>query len=166
MKSRCVFLTNDLPAARTAMLAAHQAGIDDADIGLVARKDIQKATRPNQRLHDRNDFYPALWRGALWGGVGGLVLGLVAGWLMSSPGFPLGGAIATCVIGAIAGGCMSAVAGAAVDDPVDRQFRSEIDSGHVLVVVDVPEDQLGRVEACVTHTGAVRLPFEAPTAAS
>lgn len=164
MKNRCVFRTNDLPTARAAMLAAHQVGIDDDDIGLLARKDIQKVTRPAQRLHNRNDFYPALWRGALWGGGGGLVLGIVAGLMMSSSGFPFEAAIATCVIGAIAGGCMSAVAGSAVPDPVDRRFKSEIESGHILVVVDVPEDQLARVEASVTHTGAVRLPFETPTA--
>ncbi|EIL94596.1 MULTISPECIES: DUF1269 domain-containing protein [Rhodanobacter] len=166
MKNRCVFRTNDLPTARAAMQAAHQAGIDDDDIGLLARKDIQKLSRPGQRLHNRNDFYPALWRGALWGGIGGLVLGLIAGLLIPASGFPLEGAIATCVIGAIAGGCMSAVAGAGIADPVDRRFKSEIDSGHILVVVDVPEDQLTRVEASVTHVGAVRLPFETPTVAT
>jgi len=166
MKNRCVFSTNDLPGARAAMRAAHQAGIDDDDIALLAREDIEKATRPEQRMHNRSDFYPALWRGALWGGISGLVLGAIAGLVTSSSGFPLAGAIATGLVGAIAGCCMSAVAGAAVPDPVDRRFKGEIDSGHVLVVVDVPHRRLAEVEASVTHTGAVRLPFHAHTAVS
>jgi hypothetical protein len=166
MKNRCVFSTNDLPGARAAMQAAHQAGIENDDIALLAREDIEKITRPDQRLRDRNDFYPALWRGALWGGVGGLILGIIAGLVTSSSGFPLAGALATCLVGAIAGCCMSAVAGAAVPDPVDRRFKSEIASGHVLVVVDVPHRRLADVEASVTHTGAVQLPFHARTAVS
>lgn len=166
MKNRCVFSTNDLSAARAAMQAAHQAGIGNDDIALLAREDIEQATRPDQRLRNRSDFYPALWRGALWGGIGGLILGIIAEWVTSSSGIPLAGVLATCVVGAIAGCCMSAVAGAAVPDPVDRRFKREIDRGQVLVVVDIPHRRLADVEASVTHTGAVLLPFHAHTAMS
>jgi hypothetical protein len=164
MKNRCVFSTNDLSAAHAAMRAAHRAGIADDDIALVAREDIEQAEAPEHRLRNRSDFYPALLRGALWGGGGGLLLGLIAGWLTFSSGLPLAGVLATGVVGAIAGCCMSAVAGAAVPDPVDRRFRREIDSGHVLVVIDTPHRRLADVESSVADTGAVLLPFHAHTA--
>ena len=78
MKTRYVFSTPDLSAARTAMQAARDAGIDDRDVSLVAREDIEL-----QRIHDhlmqgRNDFYPAALRGGACGGGTGLLLGLVA----------------------------------------------------------------------------------------
>jgi hypothetical protein len=166
MKNRCVFSTGDLTTARAAMRAAHQAGIADDDIALLAREDIERAAPPEQRLRNRCDFYPALLRGALWGGGGGLVLGVVAGLVTFSSGLPLAGVLASCVVGAIAGCCMSAVAGAAVPDPVDRRFRHEIDSGRILVVIDVPHGRIADVEASVAHTGAELLPFHAHTALS
>lgn len=162
MKNRCVFSTRDLAAARAAMQAAHQAGVAHRDIALLAREDIERDLREHC-LQDRNDFYPALLRGALWGGGGGLLLGLVAGLVTASTDLPLAGALATCVVGAVAGCCMSAVAGAAVPDPVDRRFRHEIDSGRVLVVVDAPHRRLAEVEASVARTGAEPLPFHAHT---
>jgi hypothetical protein len=41
MKTRQLFSTPDLAAARTAMEAARMAGVDDGDISLIARADIE-----------------------------------------------------------------------------------------------------------------------------
>ncbi|MGC1550606.1 MAG: hypothetical protein WA777_18955 [Rhodanobacter sp.] len=163
MKTRCVFTTNDIYTARAAMEAAHQAGVDDNDIALLARSDIEQAQIPDHLLRGRNDFYAGALRGMLWGGGTGLLLGFIATMVSASFQFPLSGALFTCAIGAIIGCWISALVGSGVPDPVDRKFKSEIDSGHILVVVDTPRDNLAQVEPAVARTGAVELPFHLRT---
>ncbi|TNY26706.1 hypothetical protein [Fulvimonas soli] len=161
MKTRCVFATRDLATARAAMAAAHRAGVDDADIAFLAREDIEQAQIPDHRLLGRNDFYPAARRGVVWGGVSGLALGLAAEWL--APAFQFSTALVIAAIGAIAGAWIGALVGSEVPDPVDRKFRSEIDRGHILVVIDAPGDRLAQIEPAVVHAGARPLPFHART---
>ena len=78
MKTRHVFSTPDLDTAQAAMAAARHAGIDDEDILLVARSDIELDSIPNDRQEADSDFVPAALRGAGYGGAAGLLAGLVA----------------------------------------------------------------------------------------
>ena len=56
--------------------------------------------------------------------------------------------------------------GSSLPDPVRRRFEERIEAGEVLVVVDAPEAQMDQVDRRIAGAGAVRLPFEAPSAAS
>jgi len=162
MKTRCVFSTSDLTAARAAMAAAQEAGIDDRDISLVAREDIELERIPDHLMQGRNDFYPAALRGGACGGGTGLLLGLIA---VAVPplGVTLAGAAAITVAGAVFGSWIGELVGFEVPDVVSRKFKDEIAAGRILVVIDANKEQLAVAEPAVARTGATQLPFHAHT---
>ena len=163
MKTRHVFSTPDLLAARTAMQAARDAGIDDRDISLVAREDIELQRIPDHLMQGRNDFYPAALRGGACGGGTGLLLGLIA--VVVPPlGVTLAGAAAMTVAGALFGCWIGELVGFEVPDPVSRKFKDEIAAGRILVVVDASREQLAAATPAIANTGATVLPFHAHTA--
>jgi hypothetical protein len=163
MKTRSVFSTPNLPAAQAAMQAAREAGVDDKDLSLIAREDIELEKIADHRLVDHNDSSPAAVRGIGLGGGTGLLLGLIA---VAVPplGLTLAGVGAMTVAGAAMGAWTGALVGFDVPDAVSRNFQEQIKAGHILVVVDTEADQLAPARTAVEATGAVLLPFEAPTA--
>ncbi|WP_426700012.1 hypothetical protein ACPPVV_11445 [Rhodanobacter sp. Col0626] len=163
MKTRCVFSTPNLIAARAAMSAAQQAGIDERDISLVAREDIELEQIPDHLMQGRNDFYPAALRGGACGGGTGLLLGLIA---VTVPplGVTLAGAAAMTLAGAVFGCWIGELVGFEVPDVVSRKFKSEIAAGRILVVIDARKEQLDVAEPAISRTGATPLPFHAHTA--
>lgn len=162
MKTRYVFSTPNLAAARAAMEAARQAGIDDHDISLIAREDIELEKIPDHLLQGRNDFYPAALRGGACGGGTGLLLGLVA---VAIPplGVTLARAGAMTLVGAAFGCWIGELVGFEVPDAVSRKFKDEIAIGRILVVIDGNREKLARAESAMARTGAVPLPFHART---
>lgn len=163
MKTRHVFSTPDLLAARTAMQAARDAGIDDRDISLVAREDIELQRIPDHLMQGRNDFYPAALRGGACGGGTGLLLGLIA--VVVPPlGVTLAGAAAMTLAGAVFGCWIGELVGFEVPDAVSRKFKDEIAAGRILVVVDASKEQLAVATPAIARTGALVLPFHAHTA--
>lgn len=161
MKSRRVYSTPDLFTAHAAIRAACEAGIRDTDISLVARPDIEVGHIPNQRKEADSDFMPAALRGAMFGGLTGLLAGTVA---VLAVGMMWAGAGLAALAGALIGMFASSLVGASLPDPVRRKFDGEIKAGRILVLVDAAEELLPQVEAAVTRIGAMPLPFDAPTA--
>jgi hypothetical protein len=165
MKIRCVFATPDLLTARATMAAARDAGIDDQDISLVAREDIELERIPDHLLQERSDFYPAALRGGACGGGTGLLLGLIA--IAVPPlGVTIAGAAAMTVAGAVFGTWIGELVGFDVPDAISRKFKDEIAAGRILVVIDASKEQLGVAEPAIARAGATTLPFHAHTALS
>lgn len=163
MKTRHVFSTPDLSTAKAVMQAARSAGIDDAEISLVARSDIELEATPEQHKEAGGDFFPAALRGVAGGGATGLLCGLVA--IAIPPiGVTLAGVAGLALAGAMVGGWTGALAGSSIPDPVRRKFESEIEAGRILVVLDGDKDRLDRAEPALERAGASALPFETPTA--
>jgi|SRR5688572_20452025 hypothetical protein len=164
MKTRRVFSTPDLVTARAAMQAAREAGIRDDDISLVARSDIEVGHIPNKRKEADSDFVPAALRGALFGGLAGLLAGAISVLVFPSVGMTWAGTGLVALAGALIGMFASSLVGSALPDPVRQKFDGEIKAGQILVLVDGAAELLPAVEAAVTRTGALSLPFDAPTA--
>lgn len=163
MKTRHVFSTPDLDTAQAAMAAARQAGIDDDDLLLIARSDIELDSIPDGRKEADSDFIPAALRGAGYGGATGLLAGLVA--VAVTPiGLTVAGIGAVAVAGALVGCWASALVGSSLPDPVRRKFHDEIEAGRILLVIDATKDILDAAEAAITRSGATPLPYEATTA--
>src|SRR5215213_964805 len=78
MKLRHVYSAPDLATATRALQAARSAGIDNDDLSLIARSDIELDAIPDERKDVKTDTLPAAARGALGGGAAGLLAGLVA----------------------------------------------------------------------------------------
>lgn len=163
MKTRHVFITPDLDTAQAALVAARDAGIEDNQLLLVARSDIELESIPNDRQEADTDMLPAAMRGAGYGGATGLLAGLVA--LAIPPlGVTLAGAAAIGLAGAMVGCWSSALVGASLPDPIRRKFESEIQAGNILLVVDGEEKVLAVAEPAILRAGARVLPYEATTA--
>jgi uncharacterized membrane protein len=151
-----------LLAAQAAMDAAREAGIEDHDISLVAREDIEMQKIPDHRLKEHHDVTPSAVRGICCGGGSGLLLGLIA--IAVPPlGITLAGAGAMVVAGAAMGAWTGALVGFDVDDAISRKFRDEIAAGCILVVLDGDKEKLMHAKASVERTGAIPMPFHAHT---
>lgn len=163
MKTRHVFIAPDLDTAQAALAAARSAGVEDNDLLLVARSDIELESIPDNRQEADTDLMPAALRGAGYGGATGLLAGLVA-FAIPPLGITLAGAAAIGVAGAMIGTWASALVGASLPDPIRRKFESEIQAGNILLVVDANRELLMAAEPAIIDAGATPLPYEAAKA--
>lgn len=163
MKTKHVYLAHDLGAATDAVARARAVGVDDQDIALIARADLEMQELPEKYRNASTDFVPAALKGALGGGTAGLLAGLVA---VAIPGLgvTLAGAAAIAAVGAAAGTWSSGLMGSALPDPVRRQFEDEIAAGRILVAIDADDDAHPRIEAALAGGGVRKLPFEESSA--
>jgi hypothetical protein len=164
MKMRHVFSTPDLDVARSAMDAARAAGIDDEDILLVARSDIELDSIPGERKEADTHFMAGAVRGAGWGAVAGLIVGLAM--YATAIEWHWYGVIGAAFAGALIGAFGAALAGSSLPDPIRVKFDDEIKAGHILVIVDGSSELLRAAEPSITRTGARPLPFDASKAMS
>jgi hypothetical protein len=158
MKHRRVFSAANLAIAQACVSAARLKGMDNENIALIARPDIEIESIPQDRLDVSADMVPAGCRGALGGAVVGLLAGIIA-LAIPSFGVTIGGIAALTVIGAVVGAWSAALAGSAIPNPVRRAFEKEIRAGRILVVVDGAKDKLpagGRDGRDRRHSVAIR----------
>lgn len=160
MKIRHVFSSPELATIRAAMAAARAAGVNDSDILLVARSDIELEVVPDDRKEADTDLKPAAVRGAGFGAAAGLLGGLLA--VVVAPiGVTLAGAAAVTLAGAAIGSGASALFGAGLPDPIRQKFHDEIEAGRILLVIDGEPDVLTAAEPAILQTGVEALPYEA-----
>lgn len=163
MKTRHVYSTSDLGMTRAAMDAARAAGVEEDSILLVARSDIELDTIPRRHQEADTDFMPAALKGAAIGGGGGFLLGLGA--IVLTPiGLTIAGIAAATLAGVAIGGLSSSLFGAALSDPVRRQFEDEIEAGRILLVIDTEDEVQAVAGPAIEATGAAPLPFDRATA--
>ena len=165
MKVRRVYSTSSLPAAQTAIRDIRDAGIEDDDISLIARSDIELERVPEHQKEAPTDFKHAALRGAGLGGATGLLAGLAA---VAFPplGLTIAGVALTTLGGAAVGTWASALVGASLPDPIRRRFEEEIEAGRILIVIDGEGEALERAEAALSAAGALHLPYDEPSALS
>ncbi len=156
MKHRHVFRTRDLAHARAGIALAREGGVEDSCIALVARPDIEIGQIPNRRKEADTDFIPAALKGAVYGGLGGVALGL-ASMAVKPLHFGVVAVVVMGVCGILLGAWASSLMGSALPDPVRREFKDEIDAGHVLLLVDADEDLHRVLEPRLVEQGHVLL---------
>ena len=163
MKTKHVYLVRDVAMAQAAVTRARALGVDEHDIALIARADLEMEELPEQYRNASTDFVPAALKGALTGGSAGLVAGLIA---VAIPGLgvTLAGAAAIAAVGAAAGTWSSGLMGSALPDPVRRRFEDEIAAGRILVTIDAPDADHARIGVGLADVGATPLPFEESSA--
>lgn len=159
MKHRHVFSVSDLQSAERAISVVRESGIGDDCISLITRADIEIESIPQNRLDATTDTVPAAIRGAIGGGLIGLLVGVIA---MAVPtfGMAIAGAGLLVAIGALVGAWSSALIGSAVPNEVRRQFENEIERGRILVVIDGDKQTLPAAEADLARLGIRPLPFD------
>lgn len=147
---RIYFLVPSVGSAKTIVNDVLLARIEERHIHVVAREGTPMQELPEARLAQKTDLVPALERGAAVGGLMGLLVDLVA---VTFPpaGLVLGGGalLGIALFGAGFGAWMSAMVG--VDFPSGhlQKFESAIESGQLLIMLDVPADRVDEIEAIV-----------------
>ena len=163
MKTKHVYLANDLRIASAAIAAARGCGVEEPDIALIARSDLEMERIPENFRNASTDFVPAMLKGAVGGGSAGLLAGLVAV-AIPALGVTLAGAAAIALVGAAAGTWSAGLMGSALPDPIRRKFEDEIAAGRILVVIDAAEADHPAVQAAMIQAGTTPLPFEESSA--
>ena len=147
MKRLC-FLLPDVDTAHGVVDDLRARGIGDADIYVVANDETELGDLPDAGNIEKSDFYPQLARGLATGGTIGVIGGLIA---MRVAGAVFGGGAVLLfgLIGAGINALLAAMAGAAFPNSRLTQFEKAIESGSVLVMVNVAEDAVGDIETLV-----------------
>jgi hypothetical protein len=143
MHKQLCFLQPDVRRANLVIERLRKAGISDEHLMIVAKEDTPIDDPPTNI--DKTDFYPGLERGLAVGGVLGAIAGLVV--LRLTPlGLVLGGAAIPLLslIGAGVSGFMTALAGASFPNSRLTQFEDAVKRGEILIVADVPNEEVGR----------------------
>ena len=164
MTSKHVYIAASDDQVVRAVELAHQAGLDEESISLIARADIEIQSSPDDLKSAETDLMPAVARGAGYGAAAGTLAGLAAAVFpplgLTIAGAMLGGG----AVGALVGSWSSALIGASLPDPVRRQFESEIEAGRILVVIDADEQTQALLAPGLAEAGLSRLLYE-PAAA-
>lgn len=161
IKHRSVFRAGSVEDANRLAQLATGSGLPDKDVRIVARSDVEVRRVSNRRKMADSDLVPGAMRGVLMGAGIGLVAGIVVVWLWGLPVYAI--LLTMFIVGAM-GGLGGSLGGASIRDPIRREFRSELDAGGVLVIVDAEPERLPMVQRMLEDAGATRLPYEAPSA--
>ena len=147
MKRLC-FLLPDVDTAHGVVDDLRARGIGDADIYVVANDETELGDLPDAGNIEKSDFYPQLARGLATGGTIGVIGGLIA---MRVAGAVFGGGAVLLfgLIGAGINALLAAMAGAAFPNSRLTQFEKAIQSGDILVMVNVADDAVEEIDKLV-----------------
>ncbi len=164
MRRRLYFLLPDVPSAKRAADDLLLARIEDRHMQFLARRGTDLG-----ELHEAGYALKTdVGRGAGFGLVLGALVGAMLGALIvgsppdgTHPG--LAAAVAATLVGAVLGTWLGSMAAVAAPNSRLAAFRSEIDRGRVLLVVDVPYARVDDVRSAVLarHPEAMAAGLEA-----
>ena len=150
MRRRLYFLLPDVVSARRTAADLLLARVEHRHTHVLAKRGTDLAELHEANPLQKTDFVHGAERGIVIGGLGGIVLGIVA--VLAPPG----GAVlqwvtvlATGVGGALLGAWMGSLAGAAVPNSRLKRYERELDDGKVLLMVDVPFARVDEIRSLV-----------------
>lgn len=117
-------------------------GVSEDKIHVVAHDGIELDQLPEGNLSHKSDLIPALERGAVTGGVAGLLAGLAviafppAGIIIGT-----GAALAGTIAGAGFGAWVSGMIGIRLPNTELKEYEQRIRAGELLMLVDVEDDR-------------------------
>ncbi len=150
MRRRLYFLLPNVARARQVVDELLLARIDDHHIHVMAREDIQLGDLPEANLLQRSDLVHGMEIGLSVGGGTGILAGLVA------INFPPEGLIldnwvllVTAVSGAVIGTWVAGMIGTDIPNSQLKEFKSSVDEGQILMMVDVPKAKVETVTSMI-----------------
>lgn len=152
VNKRLYFVLPDVESAKTIVDELLLARIEERHIHIVAKDHtpLEKANLPEAGLFEESDFVPALERGLTVGGATGLVAGIAA---VTFPpaGLILGGGaiLATSLLGAGLGAWVASMIGVSIPNSHLKQFEDAIESGQLLMLVDVHHDRADEISKLI-----------------
>ncbi|MES1927043.1 DUF1269 domain-containing protein [Salinisphaera sp. T31B1] len=152
MSRRLYFLLPEVETAHQVVDELLLARVPEDHMYVVASHDTDTADLPSAGVGQTTDLAGSAGRGAAAGAVTGVLAGLAA---MAFPpaGIVIGGGAvaATGVAGAGFGAWASSMIGIRHDHPQVGEYEQAIKQGRVLMMVDVPAEDVERIEAVVRN---------------
>ncbi len=150
MRRRLYFLLPDVDSARRTADDLLLARVEDRHMRFLARRGTDLGELHEASYLQKTDLMHGAALGLGLGGIAGLLLGLVIVTYPPEGTHPqLVAVLVAAVVGAGLGAWMASMAAAAVPNSRLKPFLPEIDRGKVLLMVDVPYAQIGRIRELV-----------------
>jgi hypothetical protein len=156
---RLHFLVPDVPTARLVVERLLMAHVTENSIHVIAREGTPLEDLPEAGVTQRTDLVPALERGAALGGATGILGGLLA---IAVPG---GAVVAAATLlpalalgGSAAGAWVGAMIGLNAKSEQAKAYEDAIEAGQLLMLVDVPRERAGEIEALVREASPTMRP--------
>jgi hypothetical protein len=147
---RIYFLVPDVSTAKRVVEDLLLARVEERHLHLLAKRGTPMEDLPEANLLQKTDFVPAVQRGLALGWSVGLLAGLV-GVVLPPAGPVIAGGIvlASAFTGAGVGAWLGGMVGMNVGNTRLKQFEDAIETGHLLVLADVPRDRVEEIEGRV-----------------
>ena len=146
MRRRLYFLLPDVKNAKAIFKKLLLARIDDQHIFFMAKDGVALSDLPEANMLQKSDEIHGLAVGLVVGGATGALAGVVA--MMFPPSglaMGLGVILAMSLIGAVVGIWASGMIAADVPNTRLEKFAKDIQRGKILMMVDVPKDQVEEI---------------------
>jgi hypothetical protein len=148
MMRRIYFLVPDIATTKRIVDDLLLARIEERHIHVVAKRGTELEDLPEANLLQKSDFVPAVERGLALGGSAGALAGLVAIALPPASTVIAGGVLlGSALVGAGVGAWAGSLIGVSTPSSRIKQFEQAIESGHLLVLADVPKGRVAEIEA-------------------
>jgi len=150
MKRRLYFLLPDVATSRQVVDELLLARIEERHIHVLAKEGTPMEDLPEASLLQKSDFVHGVEQGIAVGGATGALAGIVA---VTFPpvGLVLGGGaiLATALAGVGIGAWVSGMVATDIPNSRLKDFESAVAAGELLMMVDVPKEQVDTVSAMV-----------------
>lgn len=146
---RLCLISPDVDHARKVVADLKGNGIPEKHIYVLAKDGVEMDDLPDAGP-ESNDFLPAYARGLEFGGTAGILAGLTA--LVFPPsGLIVGGGLVALLglSGAGLGAILAGIAGASFPSSRLSAFKTEIEQGKILMMVDVPKKDVKKLKLLI-----------------
>ncbi len=146
---RIYFLAPDISTTEAIVEELRNKGFEENQIHILAKRNTPLASLPEAGITIKTDFISALERGAALGGSAGLLAGVVA---LRFAGFAIAGGplLGVLFAGATIGSLAAGLSGLSVGNSKLKQFEQAIEDGQLLILLDIPRDQIEQVSDSIT----------------
>lgn len=146
MRRRLYFLSPDLSHARQMFNHLLLARIETRHIHVLAKEGMDLGDLPEANVSQKSDIVHGAEQGIISGGLTGLLLGLVVfHFPPEGMSFSYGIILMMFLLGAGFGIWVSSLIGSGLPNSKLRAFRCDIDKGKILMMVDVPVEDMEKV---------------------
>ena len=137
---RMYFLIPDIDTVRKIVDDLLLARIEERRIHVIAKRDTVLEGIPQANIVHMSDLVPAIGRGIVYGGVAGLATGAFLAILFGMSFNKTGGLLTLLITvgGAAFGAWLSGMVGISIPNSRIKHFQHAIESGHLLMLIDVP----------------------------
>jgi hypothetical protein len=150
MRRRLYFVLPDVKSAQAIHNELLLSKIEERHIHVLARSDVDLADLPEASLLQRSDLVHGAQLGAIIGAFAGVLLGSLAvmmGYIV--PGLEVWSVGSITVGGALIGLFASTMVAVNIPNTRLKRFANQIDQGRLLMMVDVPVEQVDSISDMV-----------------